>query len=116
MPGFSHWPELFIILILALIFFGPSKLPEVGSSIGKAMREFRRATSELEDAVLHHDAPEDFQEDDTFPHVPPSPDVVGESIPTPTIDTLAKRRAMRQESARASVTATAVDDEPGTPG
>jgi sec-independent protein translocase protein TatA len=39
-------PELILILIIALVIFGPSKLPEMGASIGKAIREFRNATKE----------------------------------------------------------------------
>jgi sec-independent protein translocase protein TatA len=38
--------ELFVILIIALLFFGGNKLPEVGSALGKAIREFKRATTE----------------------------------------------------------------------
>lgn len=41
--------ELVIILILALIIFGPGKLPDVGKAIGKSFREFRRASSGEED-------------------------------------------------------------------
>lgn len=45
--------EIIIILLVALVVFGPRKLPEVGRSLGKSVREFRRATSsiraELED-------------------------------------------------------------------
>lgn len=36
-------PELIVILVLALIIFGPGKLPEVGQALGRAMAEFRRA-------------------------------------------------------------------------
>jgi sec-independent protein translocase protein TatA len=43
--------ELLVIMALALIFFGPKKLPEIGRSIGNAMREFRRASNEFMDAV-----------------------------------------------------------------
>ena len=39
--------ELLVVLIIALLFFGGNKLPEVGSALGKAIREFKRATSEL---------------------------------------------------------------------
>lgn len=41
-------PELILILIIALVVFGPSKLPEMGASVGKALREFRNATKEPE--------------------------------------------------------------------
>lgn len=39
--------ELILILVVALIIFGPRRLPELGSSLGKAIREFRSATGEL---------------------------------------------------------------------
>ncbi|HYZ85544.1 MAG TPA: twin-arginine translocase TatA/TatE family subunit [Bryobacteraceae bacterium] len=42
-------PETIVIFILALLLFGPRKLPELGKTIGKAMSEFRRASSELKD-------------------------------------------------------------------
>lgn len=38
-------PEVVMILVIALVVFGPGKLPEVGKAIGKGMNEFRRATS-----------------------------------------------------------------------
>ena len=40
-------PGLLIILIIALIVIGPGKLPEVGSALGRGLREFRHATSEV---------------------------------------------------------------------
>jgi len=39
-------PELIVILVIALIFFGPGKLPDLGSSIGKAIRGFKKAVEE----------------------------------------------------------------------
>jgi len=48
--GFSP-PDIGIILVLALIVFGPKKLPEVGKQIGQAMRELRKVTDELTGAV-----------------------------------------------------------------
>ena len=41
-------PELILILVIALVIFGPSKLPEMGASVGKAIREFRTATKEAD--------------------------------------------------------------------
>jgi TatA/E family protein of Tat protein translocase len=41
------WQETIFIFVLALLIFGPKKLPELGKTIGKAMTEFRRASSEL---------------------------------------------------------------------
>ncbi|MDD4601120.1 Sec-independent protein translocase protein TatA [bioreactor metagenome] len=38
-------PELGLILVIALVVFGPGKLPEVGKALGKGLEEFRRATS-----------------------------------------------------------------------
>lgn len=44
-------PELIIILVIALLILGPGKLPEVGASLGKSIREFRKASSDVQDAV-----------------------------------------------------------------
>ena len=43
--------ELVIILVIALLILGPGKLPEVGSALGKSIREFRKASSDVQDAV-----------------------------------------------------------------
>lgn len=47
MVGSLGFPELFLIFVVALLVFGPRKLPEVGRSIGRALGEFRRATNDL---------------------------------------------------------------------
>ncbi|MGE5508528.1 MAG: twin-arginine translocase TatA/TatE family subunit [Chitinophagales bacterium] len=44
-------PELIIILVLALIIFGPGKLPDVGKAIGKSINEFKKASREITDEV-----------------------------------------------------------------
>ncbi len=43
--------ELVIILVIALIIFGPRKLPELGRSLGKSIGEFKRASSELRNTI-----------------------------------------------------------------
>ncbi len=47
MFGLGHGPELIFILVIALLVFGPKKLPEMGSSIGKSIKEFKKGMSEL---------------------------------------------------------------------
>lgn len=44
-------PELIIILVIALVIFGPAKLPEVGSALGKTIREFKTSAKEVESTV-----------------------------------------------------------------
>jgi sec-independent protein translocase protein TatA len=46
MFGF-HAPELIIILVVALLIFGPKKLPEMGSAIGKSIKEFQKGMRDL---------------------------------------------------------------------
>lgn len=44
-------PELIVILTIALIIFGPRKLPELGRSLGKSLGEFKRASNELRNTL-----------------------------------------------------------------
>jgi TatA/E family protein of Tat protein translocase len=44
-------PELVIILVIALIIFGPRKLPELGRSLGKSLGEFKKASNELRNTL-----------------------------------------------------------------
>jgi TatA/E family protein of Tat protein translocase len=47
MFGSIGMPELIIIFVIALIIFGPRKLPELGKTLGKSLAEFRRASNDL---------------------------------------------------------------------
>jgi TatA/E family protein of Tat protein translocase len=51
MFGTLGGPELFLIFVVALIIFGPRKLPEIGRSLGKMMGEFRRASNEFRSTI-----------------------------------------------------------------
>ncbi len=41
------WQELVIVLVIALVIFGPKRLPEIGRSLGKGIKEFKKSTNEL---------------------------------------------------------------------
>ena len=51
MLGSIGMPELIIIFVIALIIFGPRKLPELGRSLGKSIAEFKRASNELKNTL-----------------------------------------------------------------
>jgi sec-independent protein translocase protein TatA len=50
MFGSLGLPELVVIFVIALIVFGPRKLPELGRSLGKSINEFKKASNELQHA------------------------------------------------------------------
>jgi sec-independent protein translocase protein TatA len=89
MPFHPIW--IAVILVIVLIIFGPGRLPELGGAVGKAMREFRKATSELtsEVASATHATP---APPPAAPAAPPAP-------PAPTADSAP---ATGQESASSS--------------
>jgi sec-independent protein translocase protein TatA len=47
--------ELLLVLILALLVLGPGKLPEVGNALGRTIREFRKASTDVEESLLVDD-------------------------------------------------------------
>jgi sec-independent protein translocase protein TatA len=51
MFGSIGMPELIIILVIALIIFGPRKLPELGKSLGRSLNEFKRASTDLQNTL-----------------------------------------------------------------
>lgn len=70
-------PELLIILAIALLIFGPKKLPEVGRSIGRAMREFRKTSDEIKGKIEDEIQAEEFKE------IQRDIDNIGKSTPNP---------------------------------
>jgi sec-independent protein translocase protein TatA len=62
MFGSIGMPELIIILVIALIIFGPRKLPELGRSLGKSIGEFKRASNELRSTLEEEIRIEDQKE------------------------------------------------------
>jgi TatA/E family protein of Tat protein translocase len=47
MLGSIGFPELLLILVIALLLFGPKKLPEIGKTLGRSIAEFKKATNDL---------------------------------------------------------------------
>ena len=60
--------EIFVILVVALVIFGPKKLPEMGRSLGKAIREFKSAGTEIQDELTKA---ADEIDRDTKPNIKP---------------------------------------------
>ena len=80
-------PELIIIFFVALIFFGPRKLPELGRSLGKSINEFKRASNELRSTLDDEIRHEERRSALTTPPVATDPDTI--SSPTDP-DTIAR--------------------------
>jgi TatA/E family protein of Tat protein translocase len=62
MFGNIGFPELLIILAIALLIFGPKKLPEVGRSIGRALREFRKTSDEIKEKIEEEIQVDEFRD------------------------------------------------------
>jgi sec-independent protein translocase protein TatA len=56
-------PELMVILVIALVIFGPSKLPQIGSGLGKAIRDFKKGVSSSEDEEAAKESKKDPPQD-----------------------------------------------------
>ena len=84
MPFNIGAPELIIILIIALVVIGPGRLPDVGAALGKSIREFRKASTDLTEATRVDASPLPPQ---TSPSAAPAPTPQLQS-PTPTSTTV----------------------------
>jgi TatA/E family protein of Tat protein translocase len=78
MLGSVGVPELIIIFTIALIIFGPRKLPELGKSLGKSLAEFKRASNELKNTL-----DEEIRIEEQRASRPPDPEPVR---PTQSVD------------------------------
>src|SRR3954453_4760025 len=78
------FPELILIFIVALIVFGPKRLPEIGRMIGKAMGEFKKASDELKNTIEREVRADELKELTTLPKFTPF-DNVARSEPRPAL-------------------------------
>lgn len=62
--GSIQFPEIAVILLIALLLFGPKKLPEIGRTVGHAMRELRKAAREFSSSIEQMDIRDDLKLDD----------------------------------------------------
>lgn len=70
--------ELVIILVIALLILGPGRLPDVGSALGKSLREFRKASSDIQESVKVDTSP-------LPPDVAPAPPVAPPPVTPPVV-------------------------------
>ncbi|MBE3561692.1 MAG: twin-arginine translocase TatA/TatE family subunit [Ktedonobacteraceae bacterium] len=100
---FGHTWEIIIILVVALLIFGPKKLPEMGSAIGKSIKEFKRGMESL-------NAPKDIKsEEDEY--IPPRYDAIAR---TSTASELAQANQPLTDTGTAASKATASEENKKT--
>jgi sec-independent protein translocase protein TatA len=110
--------EILVVLVIALLVFGPDKMPEIARQVGKGFREFKRVQqhlkSELRDVVSEFDAPSSAPSGDPVPMLPPkevpaeTSDEPAPAVPTPPAATPAA-------DSPANLPVEAATPEPGPP-
>jgi sec-independent protein translocase protein TatB len=120
--------ELLFILVMALVFFGPRKLPQLSRTLGKNVAEFRKAsedfkrTWEREVSLEETNSTSTFANPGTFPAENSilNPETPTRNLPTPTIEAVAAdqiipRQPVRVETLESSDASSPASDGPDTP-
>jgi len=74
MFGSLGMPELIVIFVIALVVFGPRKLPELGRSLGRGIAEFKKATNELQTTLEQEINADEQRTKDAAAEAPPHQD------------------------------------------
>ncbi len=108
--------ELIVILVLALVLLGPKKLPDVASGLGKAIRQFRKATRDLTDQLdIDDEVKQPFRElkaairDEPAPYVPPAAAMPAVAAPAQAV---AKGDALKAPAASGELARTETPADP----
>ena len=84
MFGSLGLPELLVIFIVALIVFGPKRLPEIGRTLGKALGEFKKATDDLKNTIEREVHVEELKQIGS--HVTPATETVSRAEPVVSVE------------------------------
>lgn len=112
MFGSLGLPELLMIFVVALIVFGPRKLPEIGKTLGKALGEFKKASDELKNTIereVHVEELKDLKNFSVMP--PPSDTTVSRAEPAAITAEAAPAPAAAQEAPAPAATPAAAPAE-----
>jgi Tat protein translocase TatB subunit len=93
--------ELVFILIMALVFFGPRKLPQISRSLGKNLAEFRRASEDFKRTWDREVSLEDLNANPSLvgENAIPDQSIAGEPFPSPSISAIAPEQVIARNSA-----------------
>jgi len=90
--------ELIIVLVIALIILGPGRLPDVGSALGKSIREFRRAASDVQEAASLDTTPKPVSAPDAAQPAAQAPAAAPAPAPAPTTGTASSESSSDQQA------------------
>jgi TatA/E family protein of Tat protein translocase len=115
MFGTLGGPEVILILVVALIVFGPRRLPEIGKSMGKMLAEFRKASNDFKRTIEDELEAEKSRESQAAPIAPETPPVVTDVTATDATTPVVPEAAVVPEVAAPPPPAFEGADTSGTP-
>jgi sec-independent protein translocase protein TatA len=74
-------PELIVIFVVALLVFGPKRLPEIGRTLGKALGEFKKATDDFKNTIEREVQVEEMKQLTSTANITPAAEVVSRDEP-----------------------------------